>query len=51
MFELFEEYKTDNLSDSWNDWEFNIVKVENLSDKHSFADLYRGIILFQKSIK
>lgn len=48
MFEIVDQHRCDELSDEWQDVEFNVAKLENLRNREDFVDLYRGIIYFRR---
>lgn len=48
IFEIVDQHRCDELSDEWQDIEFNVAKLENLRDRESFVDLYRGIVFFRR---
>lgn len=47
MFKIVDQHRNDELSDEWQDIEFNVAKLENLRDRDTFTDLYRGLVLFR----
>jgi hypothetical protein len=51
MFNLVDLYRHDSICDSWQDIEFNVPKLENLRDKDSFCDWYRGLVLYRKKVQ
>ena len=50
MFKNVDQHRHDKFSDKWQDIEFNVAKFENLRDRESFADLYRGIVFFRRKV-
>ena len=48
MFKIVDQHRYDELSDEWQDIEFNVAKLENLRDGETFVDLYRGLVLFRR---
>ena len=48
MFGIVDQHRCDELSDEWQDIEFNVAKLENLRDRETFVDLYRGLVLFRR---
>lgn len=50
MFNLIDQSMKDNLDEDWSNLEFNIPKLDNLKDKDSFIDLYRGLVLYRRKV-
>ena len=48
MFEIVDQHRCNELSDDWQDIEFNVAKLDNLRDGETFVDLYRGLVLFRR---
>lgn len=48
MFEIVDQHRCDELSNEWQDIEFNVAKLENLRDGETFVDLYRGLVFFRR---
>ena len=48
MFEIVDQHRCDELSDEWQDIEFNVAKLEILRDREAFVDLYRGLVFFRR---